>query len=86
MTYCKRIFQIERIDFDKLFSLVILCKTACLFLVIASLKDWNIYSINIKIIYLYSDLNEKIYIEQSKVLGYLAKKRKSSDFTKYYIV
>ena len=76
MTYCKRIFQIERIDFDKLFSLIILCKTACLFLVIASLKDWNIYSINIKIIYLYSDLNEKIYIEQSKSFRLFSKEKK----------
>ena len=33
------------------------------FLAIAVLEDWNIYSIDIKTAYLYSNLNKEIYIE-----------------------
>ena len=76
-------FQIKEINFDKLFSLVVCYKIACLFLAISTLEDWDIYSIDIKTAYLYSNLDEKIYMGSLNVLGYLAKKRKSGDFTKY---
>jgi len=55
--------KIEIINFDKLFSLVVCYETACLFLAVAALKDWDINSIDIKTAYLYSDLDEEIYIE-----------------------
>ena len=67
--------QVERINFDELFSLVVCYETVCLFLAVAALENWDIHSIDVKTTYLYSDLDENIYIESSlKVLGYLAKK------------
>jgi len=51
---------VKEFDFDELFSSVGCYKTACLFLVVATLEDWNIYNVDIKTIYLYSDLDEKI--------------------------
>ena len=56
--------QIERIDFDKLFSLVVYYEIACLLLAITTLENWNIYSVDIKTAYLYGDLDEEIYIKQ----------------------
>ena len=70
--------QIKEIKFDELFSLVVYYETACLFLAVAVLEDWNIHSINIKTIYFYSYLDKKIYMEQSE--GF----RLSSNFTKHY--
>ena len=68
--------QVERINFDKLFSSVVYYETACLFLAIATLEDWNIYSIDIKTTYLYNDLDEEIYIEQFKSFRLLGKEKK----------
>ena len=36
---------------------------AYLFLIVIILKDWNIYSVNVKTTYLYSDLDKKIYMK-----------------------
>jgi len=68
--------QIEEIKFNELFSLVVYYETACLFLAVAVLEDWNIHSINIKTIYFYSDLDKKIYIEQSEGFRLLRKEKK----------
>jgi len=54
--------QVEGIDFDKLFSLVIHYETIRLLLTIAILEDLDIQSIDVKTAYLYGDLDEKIYI------------------------
>ena len=40
--------QVKRINFDKLFSLVVCYKTAYLFLVVVALEDWDIYSVDVK--------------------------------------
>jgi len=37
-----------------------------LFLTVASLEDWDIYSVDIKTAYLYSNLDKKIYMKQPK--------------------
>ena len=55
--------QIKRINFDKLFSPIVHYKMAHLFLVVTILEDWNIYSIDVKTTYLYSNLNKKIYMK-----------------------
>jgi len=55
--------QVKEINFDKLFSLVVYYKIAHLFLAVATLKDWNIYSVDVKTAYLYSNLDKKIYME-----------------------
>ena len=62
----KEFSQIKEIDFDELFSPVVHYKTAHLFLAIAILEDWDIHSIDIKTAYIYGNLDEKIYMEQSK--------------------
>jgi len=56
--------QVEGIDFDELFSLVVCYETARLLLAVAVLEDLDIQSIDIKTAYLYGDLDEEIYMEQ----------------------
>ena len=56
--------QVEGIDFDKLFSPVVHYKTTWLLLAVAALEDLDIQSVDVKIAYLYGDLDEEIYIEQ----------------------
>ena len=58
--------QVESIDFDELFSLVVHYKTTQLLLAVATLEDLDIQSIDVKIAYLYSNLDKEIYIEQPK--------------------
>ena len=45
----KEFSQVEEINFDELFSLVVYYETAHLFLAIATLKDWNIHSVDVKL-------------------------------------
>ena len=68
--------QIEGINFDKLFFLVVCYKIAYLFLAVTVLEDWDIHSIDVKTAYLYSDLDKKIYIEQSKGFKLSGKEKK----------
>jgi len=56
--------QVEGINFDELFSPVVHYETAQLLLAIAALEDLDIQSVDIKTAYLYSDLDEEIYMEQ----------------------
>ena len=70
----KTFSQVKEIDFDKLFFPVI-CHVS-LFLAIAILEDWDIHSINVKTIYLYSDLDKKIYIEQPEGFRLSSKEKK----------
>jgi len=62
--HIKEFSQIKEIDFDKLFFLVVYYEIAYLFLAITTLKDWNIHNVNVKTAYLYSNLDEEIYMEQ----------------------
>ena len=55
--------QVEKIDFDELFSPVIFYETVYLFLAVAALEYWNIYSVDIETAYFYSDLDKEIYME-----------------------
>ena len=50
----KEFSQAKEIDFDELFSLVVCYEILCLFLAVAILEDWNIYSVNIKTAYFYN--------------------------------
>jgi len=68
--------QIKEIDFDELFSTVVHYEITYLFLAIAALEDWNIYSIDIKTVYLYGNLNKKIYVEWFKNFGLSIKEKK----------
>jgi len=58
--------QVEGIDFDELFSPVVRYKNVRLLLAVAALEDLDIQSIDVKTAYLYGNLDEEIYIEQSE--------------------
>ena len=68
--------QVEEINFDELFSPVVHYETVCLYLAIAVLEDWDIHSVDIKTTYLYNDLNEEIYMKQSKDFRLPSKEKK----------
>ena len=72
----KRFSQVKEIDFDKLFSLVIYYEIVCLFLAVAALEDWDIHSVDIKTVYLHSDLDKKIYIGQPEGFRLPGKEKK----------
>ena len=50
------------IDFDRIFSTVIKPQTIRLALIIATLKDWNVTSIDIRQAYLQADLDIPLYM------------------------
>ena len=56
--------QVEGIDYDTIFSLVVQFETVQMMLVLATLKGWHIFSLDIKTAFLYRELNEKLYMEQ----------------------
>jgi len=58
--------QVEGIDFDELFSPVVRYENVRLLLAVAALEDLDIQSIDVKTAYLYGNLDEEIYIEQSE--------------------
>ena len=56
--------QVEGLDFDQIFSLVVRFETVCLILALAALEGWSITGLDIKSAYLYSTLDEETYMEQ----------------------
>jgi len=58
--------QIEGIDFDHIFSLVVRYESVHLLLVVAALENWHIEGLDIKSAFLYGQLDEEIYLEQSE--------------------
>ena len=61
MSSHKGFSQVEGIDYDKLFSLVVSVRTM---LALAALKGWHMEALDVKSAYLYSKLDEEIYMEQ----------------------
>jgi len=45
-------------------------------LAVVVIEDWNIYSINVKTIYFYSNLDKEIYIEQPEDFRLPGKEKK----------
>ena len=72
----KEFSQVKRINFDELFSPVVCYETAHLFLAVATLEDWDIYSVDVKTTYLYSNLDEEIYMEQPEGYRLSSKEKK----------
>ena len=68
--------QIEGIDFDQIFSLVVWYKSVHLLLVIAALEQWHIEGLNVKSVFLYEPLNEEIYMEQPEGFKVKGQERK----------
>jgi hypothetical protein len=56
--------QIERVDFDQIFSPVVCYETVRLICILAALKKWHMSALNVCNAYLYGKLSEKIYMEQ----------------------
>ncbi|KAF7761980.1 hypothetical protein Agabi119p4_9972 [Agaricus bisporus var. burnettii] len=56
--------QVKGIDFDELFSPVVRYKTARLLFGVATLEDWDMFSVDVKTAYLYGKLDEEIYMQQ----------------------
>ena len=52
----KGFFQVEGIDFDQIFSLVVRFETVCLMLALSALENWHIEALNIRSAYLYKKL------------------------------
>ena len=64
--------QIEGLDFDEIFSLVVQFESVCTILVLAVLKKWKIEGLDVKSAFLYGMLDKELYMEQPqgfKVLG-----------------
>jgi len=74
--FAKGLSQVKGINFNELFSLVVHYETACLFLAVATLEDWNIHSVDVKTAYLYENLDKEIYIEQLEDFRLSSKEKK----------
>ena len=56
--------QIEEIDFNQIFSLVVHFETVRLILALFTLENWHLSGLDMRNVYLYGDLEEELYIEQ----------------------
>ena len=56
--------QIEGLDYDQIFSLVVHFETVCLILAMAALQNWDITGLDVRNTFLYGKLDEEIYMEQ----------------------
>jgi len=56
--------QVEGLDYDQVFSPVVCFETARLILAMAALEGWVAYGLDVPNAYLYSELDEEIYMEQ----------------------
>ncbi|KAF8660972.1 hypothetical protein AX16_001520 [Volvariella volvacea WC 439] len=66
-----KVSQIEGVDYDEIFSPVVHYESVCLMLALAALEDWCTVALDVRNAFLYSDLNEEIYMEQPK--GFMIK-------------
>ena len=60
----KDFFQVEGIDFNQIFSLVVRFETVCLMLALSASENWHIKALNIRSAYLYGKLKKEIYMKQ----------------------
>ena len=56
--------QIEGVDFDETFSPVTRFELLQLLLLLATLENWEIHQMDIKLVFLHGNLDEEIYMEQ----------------------
>jgi len=68
--------QVEGIDYDEVFSPVVPFETVRIMFVLAALNDWHISGLDIKTAFLYSKLDEKIYMEQPEGFKIQGQERK----------
>ena len=63
--------QVQGIDYEETFSLVARYKSIQYLLAHAALLDWEIETMDVKLVYLHGVLNEEIYMEQPE--GFVTK-------------
>ena len=68
--------QIEGIDFNQIFSLVVWYESVHLLLEAAALEGWHIKGLDVKSAFLYRQLDEEIYIEQPEGFKIYGQERK----------
>ena len=56
--------QVEGMDYDQVFSLVIHFETVCLIISMAAFENWVAYGLDVCNAYLYGKLDKEIYMEQ----------------------
>jgi hypothetical protein len=72
--------QIYRIDFEETFLLVVRFEIVHLLLSIAALEDWDIEALDVKMAFLFGELDKEIYMEQLE--GFI-KKSQEKNFVTY---
>ncbi len=60
----KGYMQRQGLEFNNIFALVAKATSVCTFLALAAVKDLAIEQMNVKTAFLYSQLEEKVYVEQ----------------------
>ena len=63
--------QIEGVDYNKILSPIVRYESVRLLFALATLKDWHMHAVDVKSTYLYSKLDEEIYMQQPQ--GFLVK-------------
>ena len=81
----KEFSQVEGIDYNKLFSLVVHYETVRMMLALAALKGWHMEALNVKSTYLYGKLDKEIYMEQPEASKFPAKSSKFYDYSMSYM-
>ena len=56
--------QVEEMDYDQVFSPVVCFETVRLIISMAALENWHMHGLDVRNAYLYSKLDEEIYMEQ----------------------
>jgi Reverse transcriptase (RNA-dependent DNA polymerase) len=77
----KDFHQIQWVDYDETFSFVAIFKSIQILLAIAIFYDYAIWQMNVKIIFLNGNLEEKIYMKQLSVLLILRMLEKYASFS-----
>ena len=58
--------QVEGIDYDKIFSLVVWFETVRMMVALVALKKWHIQGLDVETAFLYGELDKELYMEQPK--------------------
>jgi len=60
---CKGYAQVEGINFEETFSLVVRLEAICMFLTLAMYKNFMVYHMDVKSVFFNGNLEEEFYIE-----------------------